>query len=466
MDRRYGSQVPTFQHVGTYESSKGPTAVEAFGEMGVEFMPAQEMELELMLARDADGRAAARTLAIAKPRQNGKSFAARHYAVWCADVLDMHVLYSAHHGRTARDAFKYILAMLDMSVSEDLHNDVVEVYRAAGSESISFRSGGSIEFQTRSTSGARGGTFDVIIIDEAQEYTSAQQSAMSPVTIAAEHADPQTILLGTPPGPTCPGDVFRRMHDRAHAGETDAWWLEWSVDEVGDVADVDRWYATNPALGYRIREDVFASKLDEMDAESFARELLGWWSPSANGPERVFTPQEWDACATEDEPAGDVCYGVKIAPDGSEAALCACWRGETPHFELVDYRDSRKGLAWLSDWLDERADRCAMLAVDGRNAEALTSRLGSYTGNMLHVMRTGDAIAASALLVEGIRSRSVTHYGQAELDKQAYEACRRKVGRDAWCIGGERSTAIEAAACALWAATNAKRNPGKKMRLI
>ena len=466
MDRRYGSQVPTFQRIGAYETSDGPTAVEAYREMGIEFMPAQEMELELMLARDAEGRAAARTLAIAKPRQNGKSFAARHYAVWCADVLNLRVLYSAHHGRTARDAFKYILAMLDVAISEDLHNDVIEVYRAAGSESITFRNGGAVEFQTRSNSGARGGTFDVIVIDEAQEYTSAQQSAMAPVTVAAEHADPQTIFLGTPPGPECPGDVFRKLHDRAHAGESGTWWLEWAVDEVGDVSDVDRWYATNPALGYRIREDVFASKLDEMDEASFARELLGWWTPVHAGPATVFERTEWDACATDDEPEGPISYGVKISPDGSEAALCACWKSDVPHFELVDYRDSRKGMGWLAEWLEARADRCALLAVDGRNAEALTSQLGSYTGSMLHVMRTSDAIAASALLVEGIRSGTVTHYGQAELDAQAYTATRRKVGRDAWCIGGERSTAIEAAACALWAARNAKRTPGKKMRLI
>lgn len=466
MDRRHGSQVPTFQHVGTYETSEGQTVVEAFQEMGVEFMPAQEYELELMLARGKDGRAAAKTLAISKPRQNGKSFAARHYAVWCADVMNMHVLYSAHHGRTARDAFKYMVAMMDAGISEDLHNDVVEIYRAAGAESISFRNGGSVEFQTRSNSGARGGTFDVVIIDEAQEYTSAQQSAMAPVTIAAEHSDPQTIMLGTPPAPTCPGDVFRRLHDRVHAGESDAWWLEWGVDEVGDVRDRDRWYATNPALGYRIREDTFAGKLDEMEPDGFARELLGWWSTTANGPERVFERDAWDACATDDEPTGTVCYGVKIAADGSEAALCACWQGEVPHFELVDWRDARKGLGWLADWLDAHADRCALLAVDGRNADALTSRLENYPGPALHVMRTADAISASSMLVEGIRSGTVSHYGQAELDGQAYAATRRSVGRDAWCIGGDSSTAIEAAACALWAARNAKRKPGRKMRLL
>ena len=54
---------------------------------------------------------------------------------------------------------------------------------------------------------------------------------------------------------------------------------------------------------------------------------------------------------------------------------------------------------------------------------------------------------------------------QKELDEQAKNAVRRSVGRDAWCIGGEHSTAIESAACALWAAKNAKYKPGRKARI-
>ena len=131
----------------------------------------------------------------------------------------------------------------------------------------------------------------------------------------------------------------------------------------------------------------------------------------------------------------------------------------------MDYRDTRRGLGWLAEWLDARADKCAMLAVDGRNAEALTSRLVNFKDRQLHVMSTRDAIDAAALLDDGVKSGSVTHYGQAELDEQAKAATRRKVGRDAWCIGGEPSTAIESAADALWAAKNAKYKPGRKAKI-
>ena len=444
-----------------------------FTAYGRRYYDSQKHEMDVFFARDANGEFAAKSIGITKPRQNGKSFALRDYCLWMAAVEGKSVLYTAHHGRTVRKMFREMCDFIESH--PDFKRELDYIYKAGGYEGIYFENGACIEFQTRTESGGRGGTYQIVVFDEAQQLTDAQQDAILPTVsaggeIAEGESDPQKIYVGTVPGPECAGTVFRTLHDRAHAGETSVWWLEWGAQaatlEDVDVDDVDLWYAVNPAMGRRMSEATVRDEHDTMSRDGFARERLGWWSPSAGMADRIFTEHEWDACATDDEPEGVISYGVKLSPDGTEAALCACWKSDVPHFELVDYRDSRKGMGWLAEWLEARADRCALLAVDGRNADALTSQLGSYTGNMLHVMRTSDAIAASALLVEGIRSGTVTHYGQAELDAQAYTATRRKVGRDAWCIGGERSTAIEAAACALWAARNAKRTPGKKMRLI
>jgi hypothetical protein len=469
---RLGNQQPTWEHVGEYEASAGEVACDYFSKHGARFYDSQKLEFELMLARDERGGFAAKSLCITKPRQNGKSYAARWYALWMAMVCGRHVLYSAHHSRTSRDMFKQIVDMVE--ADETFVQQVDSIYRAGGYEGVYFRNLGCIEFQTRTNSGGRGGTYSVIIMDEAQELTPAQQDALLPTVsaageIAEGHSEPQKVYIGTVPGPECQGTVFREMHDRVHAGQSDVWWLEWGATgetlEDVDVDDVDLWYACNPAMGRRMRESTVRDEHDTMTRDGFARERLGWWSPTAGRLDYVFDAQAWDACATDDEPSGDVCYGVKLSPDGSEAALSACWRGDVPHFELVDYRDARNGFGWLADWLDARSDKCAMLAVDGRNADALTSRLENYRQRQLHVMRTSDAIAAAAMMVDGVRSGTVTHYGQAELDEQAKNAVRRKVGRDAWCIGGEQSTAIESAACALWAAKNAKWKPGRKARI-
>ena len=472
MDRRLGGQVPTFEKVGDYHDTRGGDAVEMFEQYGHRYYDSQKHEMDVFFARNEDGSIASLTVGITKPRQNGKSFAARDYALWMAFVEHMNVLYTAHRGGTVRKMFKEMCDFIELN--QDFKDELDYVYKAGGYEGIYLKDGTYIEFQTRTNSGARGGTYRVIVIDEAQELTSVQQDALLPTASAAGEidegeSDPQMIYIGTVPGPECNGTVFREMHDKAHSGDADTWWLEWgavgdSIDDV-DIDDVDLWYACNPAMGRRMSERTVRNEHDTMTRDGFARERLGWWSPVAGRADYVFDPKAWDACATDDEPSGTVCYGVKLSPDGSEAALSACWQGDVPHFELVDYRDTRRGVGWLADWLDARADKCAMLAVDGRNADALTSRLESYRAKQLHVMRTSDAIAAAALMLDGIRSGKVTHYGQAELDEQAKAAIRRKVGRDAWCIGGDHSTAIESAACALWAAKNAKYKPGRKARI-
>lgn len=472
MERRHGGQSPTFEKVGGYDHTRGGDAVEMFEAYGHRYYDSQKHEMDVFFARNDDGSIASLTVGITKPRQNGKSFAARDYALWMAFVEHMNVLYTAHRGGTVRKMFREMCDFIEMN--QDFKDELDYIYKAGGYEGIYLKDGTYIEFQTRTNSGARGGTYRVIVIDEAQELTSVQQDALLPTASAAGEidegeADPQMIYIGTVPGPECNGTVFREMHDKAHDGDADTWWLEWgatgdSIDEV-DIDDVDLWYACNPAMGRRMTERTVRNEHDTMTRDGFARERLGWWSPTAGRTEYIFDSKAWDACATDDEPTGNVCYGVKLSPDGSEAALSACWQGDVPHFELVDYQDARKGFGWLADWLDARSEKCAMLAVDGRNADALTSRLENFRPRQLHVMRTSDAIAASALMLDGIRSGTVTHYGQEELDEQAKSAVRRKVGRDAWCIGGEQSTAIESAACALWAAKNAKWKPGRKARI-
>lgn len=473
MPVRVGGQRPTFERVGSWVTSRGGEAVEMFTAYGRNYYDAQKYEMEIFFARDETGAFAAKSIGITKPRQNGKSFALRDYCIWQAAVEGKSVLYTAHHGRTVRKMFKEMCDFIN--AHDDFKESLDYIYKAGGYEGIYFKNGACIEFQTRTESGGRGGTYQIVVFDEAQQLTYAQQDAILPTVsaggeIADGESDPQKIYVGTVPGAECLGTVFRDMHDRAHAGGSGMWWLEWgaqgeTLDEV-DISNVDLWYACNPAMGRRMSVETVRDEFDTMSRDGFARERLGWWSPVAGRVEHVFARDDWDACATDDEPNGTVCYGVKISPDGSEAALAACWQSEPPHVELVDYRDTRRGLGWLADWLDARADKCGMLAIDGRNADALTTRLDNYGSQTLHIMRTSDAIAAGAMLCDGIRSRSVTHYGQAELDEQAYDATRRAVGRDAWCIGGEHSTAIEAAAVALWAARNAKRKPGRKQRLL
>ena len=491
-----GRQRPTFEKVGDYAYSYGAEVAEMFAEDGgATFYPAQLYELELMLARNANDSPAATTIGISKPRQNGKSYAARYYAIYMAVFEHRDVLYSAHHSSTTAKMFN---AMCDLFESPErfpeFAKDVKRVSHARGYEGIYFTDwcdnegkmhrGGCIEFATRTSSGSRGGTYSVIVIDEAQEMTSAEQEAMLPTTSAATDIRntsemPQQIYIGTPPGPTCNGTVFRKMRDAAHIRETDIWWLEWSIENPNIIAALDSpeaaismAYETNPAMGYRIAEATVKSEYDSMSLDGFARERLGWYVPpiSKQAP-RAIPPEAWAACASEDpKPEGKTAYGVKFSADAAEVVLCGavCPREGPARISLIERKPTGMGIRWLADWLNHRVKVGCCVVIDGRNGvDVLIERIADTWKAKNSVIRpkANDMIAAVSLLTTEINEKTVTWFKEQEaLNDSALSAVKRPIS-GGWGFGGDDSPPIEAAALALWGCRNSKRDPTRQMRI-
>lgn len=490
---RTGSQEPTFKRVGDYSYSYGREVAEMFREDGgATFMPAQENELELMLARNADGSPAAMTLGIAKARQNGKSYAARYYATYMSDFEHREVLYSAHHSSTTAKMFK---ALCDLFESPELYpefaDDVKTISHARGYEGIYFKSwkdengavhpGGCIEFATRTNSGSRGGTYSVIIFDEAQELTSEQQEGMLPTISASADVRqtelmPQQIFIGTPPGPTCKGDVFREMHDGAHEGTgTGAWWLEWSVKELQPLTKeqaLEKAYETNPAMGYRIAEKTVLNEYETMKLDGFYRERLGWWTPVVEHKEAKAIPEEaWDACASDElKPEGKTAYGIKFSADGAGVCLCGAViapDGKT-RVSLIDMKPTGHGLKWLSDFLNQRYNRACCVVIDGRNGvDVLIDKIQDTWRMKGSVIKPSakDMLAAVGTMTDAINEQTVTWYRQQTALRDSAVTSTKRDLAGGWAYGGDNSLPIEACALALWGVKTSKRDPARRMRI-
>lgn len=389
-----------------------------------------------------------------------------------AAVEGKHVLYTAHHGNTTREMFKLIRNFVEgvPDFTNELGSDSIK--RAQGSEGIYFANGGSIEFNTRTNAVARGKTFDVIVVDEAQELTDEQADALTPTTIASDSGDPQMIYLGTPPNAKCPGTVFRRLHRDAHDGSGgDAWWLEWAATEIGDRYDVDRWYRCCPAMGYRIREDVMRDAADKSSDDGFAREYLGWWSNDEVEVEHVIDAEAWALCETDEPPEPRVtCAGVKFGPDRATLAYCLRPAEGASYVEWVDTRPLSEGVGWVAAWLDARRDKVATVAIDGGSTAALTTRLADADFPKKAIVTAGprDMARAVSMLTNAVAEHDLSHYGQDELTASATLTARRRIGSDGVGFedaGGADSTLIEACALALWQAKTTKRNPARKLRI-
>ena len=476
---RMGSQEPTWSHVGEYASSAGEVACAYFAKHGARFYGSQKLEFELMLARDAGGGFAAKSLCITKPRQNGKSYAARYYVLWMAMVCGKKCLFSAHHSRTSRDMFKQLCDMLDPTVDEFFARQVKSIYRAGGYEGIYFKNLGCIEFQTRTNSGGRGGTYHVVVFDEAQELTNAQQDAILPTVSAAGEidegeSDPQKIYIGTVPGPECQGTVFRELHDRAHDGESSVWWLEWgatgeSLADV-DVDSVDLWYACNPAMGRRMSESTVRDEHDTMSRDGFARERLGWWSPTAGMPDFAISANKFESLAVDVAPTeGRVAYGVKFAPDGSEVSLAAARLHDGKcYIEQIRREPMAMGLGWLASWIAERKSKGCACVIDGKSgAQALVDRLETMPVNYIITPNASQVVSACTALVDCVNEGTLEWYRpQSDLLDSATTSTRRAIGSTGgWGFGGENPIPISAASLALWGVCNSKRNPERKQRI-
>lgn len=314
----------------------------------------------------------------------------------------------------------------------------------------------------------------MLICDEAQELTDEQMAALMPVISAGRNQNSQTILIGTPPSPTCTADVFKSARDRAmsdNPGKT--CWHEWSVEEVGDTTDWGRVEATNPALDVRLMRASVDAEMSAMAPDYFARERLGWWSKQASGA--VIKPSAWDKCRTDAPPSDGIkTFAVKFSPDGSIGTVAVCLRPRdgVPYVEVIDNRSMASGLVWFEDFLAARWKDSAQIVIDGMaNAQPLIDRLrAAHVPERVIVKPTSSEMsAACSTMLNAVSAREVAHMGQPALDKSATMSTKRPIGSNGgWGFKSNAdadSTLIEACSLALWSALNTKRDPSRKGRI-
>ena len=378
------------------------------------------------------------------------------------------VIYTAHLQKTATETFEEMASFFD---TPKLRKYLKDIKTALGREQIILKSGARVKFLARTRNGGRGQHGDLLIFDEAQELSIEAQASFIPAISAS--INPQTVYAGTPPDPSSDGAVFRGIRDKAINGNTQSTaWFEYSVEEIGDVTNRDRWVETNPALGRRILPTTIEGELEQMPADTFARERLGYWTPVVKHElDYAIDKDVWEACkSTEPKPEGKTAYGVKFSADGSTVALCGAVIPDSgpARISLIELRPTGHGIGWLADWLNQRYKKASCVVIDGRNGvDVLVERIADTWKVKGSIIRptSRDMIAATGTLTNALNEKSVTWFHQQEaLNDSAITSVKRSLG-GGWCFGGDNSTPIEAASLALWGAQNSKRNPNKVMRI-
>lgn len=481
-----GKQSPTYSWCDSYTRTEGKFASAMADVYGMPPHQWQRTILNDWLALDEKGKLLNRLCVLAVPRQNGKTGVADPRETWGLMRRGEQILHTAQEFQTAQKAFarlrkKFGACKNDPNAEYPELNRLVDHYTTSANQMVlDLKNGGHIEFRTRGSNAdmGRGGTFDLVVIDEAQSYTDAQDAALSPLNSAAPGGQPQTILMGTVPTPESAykGEKFASiraaMHDSPMRGDCIH---EWGASDIGDVSDVARWYEFNPSLGLNLLEAGLQKDFRMMRPETFAREHLGWWPENAI-EQYAIKASDWGACLNEHPTKDGICvYAVKFSPDGSTGAMAACYKPSEgkPFVFVVDHRSMSSGLEWFEKTLTDNHSKAAQIVIDGQsNAQALTDRLlaNGVPHRTIIRPRSGDVVAACSWLSNAVKERQVTHYGQDALNLSATRTRKRRIGN----LGGwgfqstdeADATLIESCALAYWGAMTTKRKPGRKAVIL
>lgn len=464
-----GCQEPSERVAPKYTRTDGMAAAKIMRAGGLILDPWQASILDDWMAFTPGNKWICKTCGGSVPRQNGKTGLIEARAEAGMILYNEQVIYTAHLQKTATETFEEMAVFFD---ADNLRKYVKDIKTALGREQIILKSGARVKFLARTRNGGRGQHGDLLIFDEAQELDADAQASFLPAISAS--LNPQTVYVGTPPDPNLDGSVFRNLRQKALEKKTKSTaWFEFSVKEIGDVTDQERWFETNPALCRRILVSTIEGECEQMDPDTFARERLGWWTPIREEAKLdTAIPEEiWDACASDElKPEGKTAYGIKFSADGSEVCLCGAVipQDGLARISLIDRKPTGYGLQWLAEWLNERYKKASCVVIDGKNGvDVLCDKISDtwrYKGSVIRPSAK-DVIAAVGLLMNDLAEQQLTWYrGQDDLRNSAVTSVKRHFS-GGWGFGGEDSTPIEACALALWGAKTSKRDPSRVMRI-
>lgn len=424
-DKKIGAQTPSQSVILPYQQTLSEEAVKLYERTGLSCYEWQENLLDPIMAIDDEGLWTHQKFGYAIPRRNGKTEVIYIKEIWALEH-GLNVLHTAHRISTSHSSFEKLKRYLEKSgyIDGESFNSI----KAKGQERIELpETGGVIQFRTRTSSGGLGEGFDLLIIDEAQEYTIEQESALKYTVTDSDN--PQTLMCGTPPTPVSSGTVFTSYRDSVLAGGVRySGWAEWSVNELKDIHDVDAWYHSNPSLGFHLTERKIEAELGD-DKLDHNIQRLGYW-PKYNQKSAI-SKGEWDSLKVDAIPAftGPLFVGIKYGNDNTNVALSVAVRTQDERIfvEAIDCQSIRNGNSWIVDFV-KRAD-VAKVVVDGANGQKILADEFKDYGLKKPIMPTvKEIIVANSLWSQSIYSKELCHNDQPSLTKVVTNCEKRAIG--------------------------------------
>ena len=459
---RVGRQSPTVSVVLPYKDTKGAEAIELYNKSEKDALPWQEALTYDIMAVDDDGLWIHQKFGYSVPRRNGKSEMALARCIWGLKNSER-ILYTAHRASTAHSIWERLsrlCAKCDITI--------VSSFRAFGKEHL-YTEDSAIEFRTRTSTGGLGEGYDVLIIDEAQEYTPEQETALK--YVVTDSANPQTIMFGTPPTAISAGTVFPNFRKTVLQKDSYAsGWAEWSVPEMSDANDVDLWYETNPSLGFILKERTIRSEIGD-DKTDFNIQRLGLWIKY--NQRSAISRNEWEALQASKLPVltGPMFVGIKFGIDGHNVALAVAVRTKDGKIfsEVVGCKPIREGVSWIVHFLQQADVKKAVM--DGKNgADVLLDAMKDAKLKKPESITVSQVIKANSLFDIAMEKGTFVHMQQSAVTQVVTNCERRKIGANGGLgyqstLDGADIALLDSMILAHWICTTSKERRKQKVRV-
>ena len=435
-EKRKGRQTPTQSVVLPYFVTEGQKAIDTYNDSGRTAQEWQELLISDILAVNEEGLWTHTKFGYSVPRRNGKNEIVAIRELY--GILDGEkILHTAHRTTTSSSASKRLASILnEKGYKEIVRPKADESYTKAYTYSKQFGleritildpGGGSCDFRTRSSKGGLGEGFDLLVIDEAQEYTDDQESALKYVVTDSDN--PQTLFCGTPPTPISSGTVFTKLRNNTLSGRTiNTGWAEWSIEKMSDVRDKELWYETNPSLGTIFTERSVTDEIGTDDVD-FNIQRLGLWI--RYNQKSAISKVEWAELkeSTLPELTGPLFVGIKYSREGSNVAvsIAAKTKKGKIFIETIDCREIRAGNGWILNFL-EKAE-INKVVVDGANGQQLLAEdMREFKLKAPVLPTVKEIIVANASFEQGLGKANICHMGQPSVEQIVGNCEKRTIG--------------------------------------
>ena len=431
MAERTGRQTPTLSVVIPYSLTKGPEAVELYNKSNKKCHPWQELQIFDIMAVGEDGLWIHTKYGLAVPRRNGKNEIVITRELWGLTHGEK-IMHTAHRTTTSHSAWERLCAALEQAGYHEGTDYKSTAQKGLETITMLTEGGGSINFRTRSSKGGLGEGYDLIIIDEAQEYTTDQESALQ--YVVTDSKNPQIIMTGTPPTAISVGTVFKDFRSDVISAEKSGGWAEWGIQFMQPVSSMskdelrDLWYETNPSLGLSLTERNVddENRKDEID---YNIQRLGLWL--LHNQKSAISKLEWDDLKLTEKPAlqKKLFVGIKYGQDGTNVAVSVSAKTKDGRIfiECIDCRSVRDGNSWIIDYMKRmKPEKIVVDGAAGQNNLAKDLEENRIRGLILPTVK--EVISAAAAFEQGIFGQSICHMGQPSLEQSVCNCEHRPIG--------------------------------------